>query len=66
MRLVKDMETGRSRGFGFVTFTNDSEAQKAQSMGDGEELDGRSMRINMAQPPQQRQSGGNRDGGNFR
>ena len=60
VRLVKDIETGRSRGFGFVTFGSDKEAQKAQSMGDGEELDGRTMRINMSQPPVKRQSGGNR------
>ena len=59
VRLVKDMETGRSRGFAFVTFAKDADAVKAQSMGDGEELDGRTMRINMSQP--RKPQGGRRD-----
>ena len=48
VRLVKDMETGRSRGFAFITFSNEAEAQRATSLGDGEDLDGRSMRVNIS------------------
>ena len=53
VRLIKDMETGRSRGFAFVTFANEREAQTAQQA-DGEELDGRSMSIRISEPQAKR------------
>jgi heterogeneous nuclear ribonucleoprotein A1/A3 len=48
-KVVLDRETGRSRGFGFVTFTEAEHAQAAMSELDGKDLDGRTIRINEAQ-----------------
>ena len=45
VRIGKDVETGRSRGFAFVTFTNELSAQKAIRLGNGEELEGRPIRV---------------------
>lgn len=62
-RVIKDRETGRSRGFGFVTFAEtDSVAQAIEAM-NGTELDGRSIRVNEAQ---ERRDRGPRGGGNYR
>ncbi|MBQ49193.1 MAG: RNA-binding protein [Zetaproteobacteria bacterium] len=47
-RVITDRETGRSRGFGFVSFEDDSAATKAISEMDGTELDGRSIKVNEA------------------
>ena len=44
-----DPQTGRSRGFGFVTFSNEREAQAALQA-NGEELDGRSMSMRISEP----------------
>ncbi|KAJ7237316.1 hypothetical protein B0H12DRAFT_1204411 [Mycena haematopus] len=41
---MKDRETGRMRGFGFVTFSNEAEAQNAINSMNGQELEGRSLR----------------------
>lgn len=46
--VIKDRETGRSRGFGFVTMTDKKTAQHAMVELDGEELDGRRIRVNEA------------------
>jgi RNA recognition motif-containing protein len=46
--VVTDRQTGRSRGFGFVSFTEDESATKAISEMDGSELDGRNIRVNEA------------------
>ncbi len=46
--VVTDRQTGRSRGFGFVSFTDDESATKALSEMDGTELDGRNIRVNEA------------------
>ncbi len=48
-RVITDRETGRSRGFGFVTFVDEDGAKKAIQEGDGAELDGRRIRVNEAQ-----------------
>ncbi|KAJ7956473.1 putative Glycine-rich RNA-binding protein [Quillaja saponaria] len=47
-RVIVDRETGRSRGFGFVTFTSDEEASSALQALDGQELHGRQVRVNYA------------------
>ncbi len=47
-RVILDRETGRSRGFGFVTYVQDDSATKAISSLDGSELDGRNIRVNEA------------------
>lgn len=58
-RVILDRETGRSRGFGFVTFGDDDAAMSAISAMDGTTLDGRNIRVNEAQerPPRSHSQG---------
>jgi len=53
--IVKDKFSGRSKGFGFVTFTDDAEADKATESLNGHELDGRELVVNEARPPKPRE-----------
>lgn len=46
--VIKDRDTGRSRGFGFVTMADQSGAKAAMSALDGTDLDGRSIKVNEA------------------
>src|SRR6201989_3474690 len=62
VHLVTDPETGRSRGFAFVTMGTPEEAAKAIEGMDGRTLDGRPLRVNEAEQRQQRGGGG---GGGF-
>jgi RNA recognition motif-containing protein len=48
--IIKDRYTGQSRGFGFVEMPNDSEGQAAIDALNGKELDGRTLRIDIARP----------------
>jgi RNA recognition motif-containing protein len=59
--LATDRDSGRSRGFGFVSMTNDDEAEKAMAALDGKESGGRALTVNEARPQVKR--GGFRDGG---
>jgi cold-inducible RNA-binding protein len=59
--VVTDRDTGRSRGFGFVSMSNDQEAEKAMAALDGKDLEGRALAVNEARPQAQR--GGFREGG---
>src|SRR3954468_3791719 len=63
VHLVTDRETGRARGFAFVTMGTTDEAAKAIQGMDGKTLDGRPLRVNEAEQRQQRGGGG---GGGFR
>jgi cold-inducible RNA-binding protein len=49
VEIPLDRQTGRPRGFGFVQMANDQEAQTAISRFDGFILDGRRIRVNVAQ-----------------
>src|SRR5512143_483572 len=64
VHLVTDRETGRSRGFAFVTMGTTEEAAKAIEGMDGKQLDGRPLRVNEAEQRQQRGGGGG--GGGYR
>ena len=68
-RVMTDRETGRSRGFGFVTFANEEDNQKAVDQLNGQELDGRAINVSLAKPREdrpRRDNGGSSDGGSFR
>jgi len=58
--VIKDRDTGRSKGFGFVEMANDEEAEEAIEELDGAEVDGRAIKVNKAKP---KGSGGGRRGG---
>ena len=58
VHLVTDRETGRSRGFAFVTMGTPEEASKAIEGMDGKTLDGRPLRVNEAEQRQARGGGG--------
>jgi len=62
--LVTDRETGRPRGFGFVTMPNSSEAEAAISAIHGRELDGRALNVNEARARESGGGGGGRGGRN--
>jgi len=47
-KVIKDFHTGRSRGYGFVTFSTENEAQKAVDGMNDKEINGRSVRVNIA------------------
>ena len=49
VKVIKDRDTGRSRGFGFVTFDQDDSVGKAIQRLDGSDLDGRTIRVNEAE-----------------
>lgn len=59
VKLIMDRETGRSRGFAFVEMANAAAAQKAISDHDGQDLEGRALRVSIAED---RRSGGDRGG----
>jgi RNA recognition motif-containing protein len=53
-RVMTDRDTGRSRGFGFVTFADEANNQKAVDTLDGKELDGRTINVSLAKPREER------------
>jgi len=61
-KIVTDRETGRSRGFGFVTMNNDDEAQAAINALNGSDLEGRALTVNEARPRAEGGGGGGRGG----
>lgn len=52
--VITDRDTGRSKGFGFVEMSNDSEAQKAIQALHEKNLDGRQIKVNEARPREER------------
>ncbi|GBG81821.1 hypothetical protein CBR_g34002 [Chara braunii] len=62
-KVILDRETGRSRGFGFVTFADEDSMNKAISTMNGVELDNRSITVNQAQGKGGRSGGGGGGGG---
>ena len=64
-RVITDRETGRSRGFGFVEMETEEDAQSAIQNLDGKEVDGRTIRVNVARE-KTGGGGGHRSRGSFR
>ncbi len=64
--VIADRETGRSKGFGFVTMGTDAEAQTAIGALNGHEMDGRQLTVNEAKPRADRPRGGGGGGGGGR
>src|SRR5215211_2125073 len=62
VHLMSDRETGRSRGFAFVTMSTPEEATRAIEGMDGQMLDGRPLRVNQAEE-RKRDGGGGGGGG---
>lgn len=60
--IITDRDTGRSRGFGFIELSSQEEGQKAIEQFDGQEVDGRNLKVNEAKPRENRGGGGG--GGN--
>ena len=54
VRLVKDRETGRAKGFGFVDMPNDDEARNAIEALNGNDIGGRKAVVNEARPREPR------------
>jgi len=66
--IMRDADTGRSRGFAFVEMTSDEAAQKAIEELNGYSVDGRNLTVNEARPRQERPGGfggGGRGRGGF-
>ncbi len=63
--LIKDRDTGRSKGFAFVTMSSQDEASKAIQKFNGQTLGNRELKVNAAQPREERSGGygSNRGGG---
>ncbi len=51
--VIKDMHSGRSRGYGFVEMPNDSEANEAIKALNDSPLQGRNISVNQARPPRE-------------
>ena len=72
-RVITDRDSGRSKGFGFVQFTDETNNQPAVDKLNGKELDGRAISVGLARPKEDRprrdfggDRGGNDRGGSFR
>lgn len=57
-QIIKDRDSGRSKGFGFIEMGSQEEAEKAISMFNGKEIEGRALTVNIARPREERGPGG--------
>ena len=56
--VIKDRDSGQSKGFGFVEMANDTEAQEAIKTLNGKEVSGRAIMVNEARPQEDRRPSG--------
>ena len=63
--VMRDMATGRARGFAFVEMASDEDAQKAISLLNDKDFGGRNLMVNEARPKPQGGGGGGRGGGGY-
>lgn len=63
-RIVTDRDSGRSKGFGFVEMSSDTEAQTAIDKLNGTEQNGRNINVSEAKPMAPRENRGGFGGGN--
>ena len=63
-RVITDRDTGRSKGFGFVEFSDNAQATAAMNALNGKEVNGRALTVNEARP--RNESSGSRGGGGSR
>ncbi|MEY4440841.1 MAG: hypothetical protein RLY49_467 [Candidatus Parcubacteria bacterium] len=61
-RIIKERETGRSKGFGFVEMETEEAAQAAIEMWNGKDFDGRELIVNIARAEERRPSNGGNGG----
>jgi len=54
VQIIKDRDSGRSKGFGFVEMGTQEEAEKAITMFNGKEVEGRTLTVNIARPREER------------
>ncbi len=66
VKIIKDMYSGRSKGFGFVEMSGKAAAQSAIDGLNGKELQGRTLSVNEARPRSQDRQGGRGRGGGGR
>jgi cold-inducible RNA-binding protein len=66
VRIILDRETGRPRGFGFVTMGSEEDANKAIEALNGQNIEGRPLTVNIARPREERPGGGGGGGGGDR
>ncbi len=52
--VVKDRDSGRSKGFGFIEFAQEADAQQAKEAMNGKELSGRAIKVDDAREPRSR------------
>ena len=57
-QVIKDRESGRSKGFGFVEMSSAEEANAAINMFHGKDFNGRPLTVNLARPREERSGGG--------
>ena len=65
VKVMRDMATGRARGFAFVEMATDEEAQNAIRQLNESQVGGRSLTVNEARPKAPRSGGGGFGGGGF-
>ena len=63
VKIITDVTTGRSKGFGFIEMTSDEDVEKAISALNGTMVMGRPLTVNRARPQQSRNKGGFRERG---